>query len=900
MSRNNNNHTNLNTNLYASDADEILSLNTQETDQLSTSEYQDNFVDTSENGDYDGESDDLQSDNFSENNPEENNIDNNCACSYCGLNLTTCAVKCQVCDKWFCNSRSQTPGSHIIYHLARSKHKEVSLHSTNPLGDDTLECYICGCKNVFLLGFVSSKNSDVAVLLCREPCLQDPSLEAEWKVNEWASLIKERSLLDWLVNTPTNAELLHSKKVNINQINTLEDLWKQNPNAIIEYSPESDDEDEIQEIQSNYKDENDYWRTMQPLVNIEEEYDKKMKEGQIKKNVELTWKSSNGKTTASFYFARDDNDFKLAPGDELNVSLPKNNSDENFWKEIGMISRMYNEEIIITFGEFSNCPTNVNKGFTIDVVWKGTSYTRMKYALNEFKKKKMSNYLKKKILGHDIKEEAIQVKNFPKKLTAPNIPELNYSQLDAVKSALLKPLSLIQGPPGTGKTVTSTAIVYQFSKMNQGQILVCAPSNIAVDQLAERISQTGLEVVRIYARSRESLDSTSSKFALHIKIRNISASDSKSEQFLELLKKKENNGDLSIDEEKKFLKLKSIIENSILKNANVICTTCVGAYDKALYHFKFPYVLIDESTQAMEPECLIPLVKGAKQVVLVGDHCQLGPVVLNKKAAKAGLNRSLFDRLVSLGTQPKRLLVQYRMHPYLSEFPSNTFYDGTLQNGVSESDRLIGKVGFQWPSPQRPMFFYNSSGDEEISVSGTSYLNRAEAIMVEAIVTLLFKNGFSPKQIGVITPYEGQRRYIVSYMQRVGSSGSEMYNEIEVASVDSFQGREKDFIILSCVRSNEKIGIGFLNDPRRLNVALTRAKSGLIVIGNAKILSSQPLWNDLLIHFKKKKCVVEGPLGNLKQSKLTFTNTKKFHNSRYAIGYGQITNGNNINSPRSQ
>jgi regulator of nonsense transcripts 1 len=133
-----------------------------------------------------------------------------------------------------------------------------------------------------------------------------------------------------------------------------------------------------------------------------------------------------------------------------------------------------------------------------------------------------------------------------------------------------------------------------------------------------------------------------------------------------------------------------------------------------------------------------------------------------------------------------------------------------------------------------------------------------EASNVEKLVTKFLSAGVLPSQIGVITPYEGQRAYIVNYMQRNGSLRQNLYMEIEVASVDAFQGREKDYIILSCVRSNERQGIGFLNDPRRLNVALTRARYGLVVLGNPKVLSKQPLWNNFLVHFKEQEVLVEG------------------------------------------
>ncbi|KAF8808975.1 hypothetical protein BYT27DRAFT_6529929 [Phlegmacium glaucopus] len=268
---------------------------------------------------------------------------------------------------------------------------------------------------------------------------------------------------------------------------------------------------------------------------------------------------------------------------------------------------------------------------------------------------------------------------------------------------------------------------------------------------------------------------------------------------------------------------------------------------------------------------MIPLVLGCKQAVLVGDHQQLGPVIMNKKAARAGLTQSLFERLVVLGNRPIRLQVQYRMHPCLSEFPSNMFYEGTLQNGVIAPERLRKNVDFPWPVPDTPMFFYQNLGQEEISSSGTSFLNRTEASNVEKIVTKFFKSGVMPNQIGVVTPYEGQRSYIVNYMQFNGSLKKDLYKEIEVASVDAFQGREKDYIILSCVRSNEHQGIGFLNDPRRLNVALTRAKYGVVILGNPKVLSKHPLWHYLLTHYREKNNLVEGPLNNLQPSMIQFS-----------------------------
>ncbi|KAJ1807679.1 ATP-dependent RNA helicase, partial [Coemansia sp. RSA 2598] len=445
---------------------------------------------------------------------------------------------------------------------------------------------------------------------------------------------------------------------------------------------------------------------------------------------------------------------------------------------------------------------------------------------------------------------------------APGLPELNASQIDAIKSALRSPLSLIQGPPGTGKTVTAATLVYHLARANNGKILVCAPSNVAVDQLTEKIHRTGLRVVRITARSREELESRISHLELHTQaLMNDTVPELQKLQKLKLVM-----GELSSSDQSRYRRLRHDSEMEVLRYADVILCTCVGAGDRRLSKFQFKTVLVDESTQASEPECLIPLVMGARQVVLIGDHQQLGPVVVSKTAASAGLSQSLFERLVFLGLRPHRLVVQYRMHPSLSEFPSNFFYEGSLQNGVTAVERTRSDIGFPWPNPAKPMMLLACNGAEEIASNGTSYINRAEAGACEKIVTRMLRAGLAADQIGVITPYEGQRSWVVHHMALNGALGADSYKDVEVASVDAFQGREKDYIIVSCVRNNDHQGIGFLSDPRRLNVALTRAKYGVIVLGCPRVLSRNPLWHELLSYYKQHGVLVEGPLTALVQS----------------------------------
>ena len=286
---------------------------------------------------------------------------------------------------------------------------------------------------------------------------------------------------------------------------------------------------------------------------------------------------------------------------------------------------------------------------------------------------------------------------------------------EGIEKAINSQLFLIQGPPGTGKTVTSAAIVYHLANLNVGKVLVCAPSNIAADQLSEKIEKIGLKVVRVCAKSRESISTRVEHLSLHNQLRRL---DGKKEykKFFEMLKRKEEEGNvLSNKDHEKYKKLKKKAEEEIINSCQVVVTTCISSFDKRLNNFRFPIVLIDEATQACESECILPLLHGAEHAIIVGDHCQLGPVVLCKNAAKAGLKMSLFERLVKLKIKPHMLQVQYRMHPKLSEFPSNTFYDGNLQNGVTSDDRIYFNVNFPWPNPKKPTFFYHIVGQEEFS-----------------------------------------------------------------------------------------------------------------------------------------------------------------------------------------
>ncbi|KAH9399076.1 ATP-dependent helicase NAM7 [Tyrophagus putrescentiae] len=596
------------------------------------------------------------------------------ACKYCGIHDPNTVVQCAACKRWFCNGRGNTSGSHIINHLVRSKHKEVTLHKDGALGETFLECYSCGCRNVFVLGFIPAKADSVVVLLCRQPCAAQSSLkEMNWDPEHW------------LVKVPSDEEQLRARQITGTQINKLEELWKEGNGeaTFLDLEKPGVDEDPTQ-VQIRYDDGYQYRNIFTPLVRLEAEYDKKLKESQTQENIEVRWDVGlNMKILAYFKIAKADADMRLMHGDELKLRYV--GAETKAWAGIGHVTKIpdnFSEEVAIELKNNFNVPTSVTTSFVVDFVWKATSFDRMQSALRKFAMDETSvnSFIYHKLLGHEVDDSKGVItpgnrsqqsgpnngpNNSSKLYLAPNLPELNKSQMFAVKQSVARSLTLIQGPPGTGKTVTSASIVYHF--------------------LTEKIHRTGLKVVRLCAKSREAVSSPVSFLSLHNQIRKMEGHS----EFKKLQQLKDETGELSSADENRYRILKRTCERELLEAADVICSTAVGAGDPRLSRFKFHSILIDESMQATEPECMVPVVLGARQLVLVGDHCQLGPVVMCKKAGRAGLNRSLFERLVVLGIRPIRLEVQYRMHPALSEFPSNLFYEGSLQNGVHGSERRL-------------------------------------------------------------------------------------------------------------------------------------------------------------------------------------------------------------------
>jgi len=390
---------------------------------------------------------------------------------------------------------------------------------------------------------------------------------------------------------------------------------------------------------------------------------------------------------------------------------------------------------------------------------------------------------------------------------------LNESQSHAVQGAVTNRLTLVQGPPGTGKTAVAIRILDHWARLAKAEsrngeipspILATSDSNIAVDNLVEGCASIGLSVVRL--GRPESIRPELLKFCI----------DRPPSSYSSGGRDREGTGTAMSYKER----MKS------LKRAQVVCCTCIGSGGDILDSMTFDRILVDEATQATEPAILVPLMRGCRQLVLVGDHCQLPPTVLSTRAEEEGHGVPLFSRMVACGVPPFMLDTQYRMHPSIAMFPSDLFYGGKLLNGVSAPERRP-LAGFEWPREEFPVAFIPVRGNE--LDDGVSKMNNEEAVCACEVVEQLLHGGqCRPSDIAVVTPYAAQAK-LIRRMTRQLTQGQEY---IEVSSVDGFQGREKEAVIFSAVRSNDYGAIGFTSDWRRVNVSFTRARRALIVIGN--------------------------------------------------------------------
>ncbi|SHH30099.1 DNA helicase, putative [Chryseolinea serpens] len=495
----------------------------------------------------------------------------------------------------------------------------------------------------------------------------------------------------------------------------------------------------------------------------------------------------------------------------------------------------------------------------VDVMFEEMTYREMEFALKEVMRAEEDRVaeLREILLGTTM---AQREPGRPEKPTP--VPGLNASQQAALDRIDGMDVGFIHGPPGTGKTTTLVQAIARTVKEEQ-QVLVCAPSNAAVDLLTDKLSDQQLSVLRIGHPARVTEQTLSKtldvRISEHAHYQELRALRKKMEQIRSsALKYKRDFGYQERQQRKMLLQeskalkadadlLEFYIVNDLLQNTQVICCTLVGSSHPVLRGKKFKTVFIDEAAQALEPACWIPILR-SRRVIFAGDHQQLPPTIKSNEAAKQGLAKTLFEK--GMGRQPQTstmLTVQYRMHEAIMKFSSTYFYQDELIADESVKHELLR------PN-ELPIDFIDTAGcgfTEEQDKETLSRFNEEEGRLmmtqVEALVEGIGQDEWMERglTLGIITPYRAQ----VDYLHKLAESSAilePLHRLITINTVDAFQGQERDIIAISFVRSNDKSEVGFLGDIRRTNVAMTRARKKLIMIGDSATLGSHPFYLDLI------------------------------------------------------
>ena len=440
-----------------------------------------------------------------------------------------------------------------------------------------------------------------------------------------------------------------------------------------------------------------------------------------------------------------------------------------------------------------------------------------------------------------------------------HFPYLNPTQEQAVNEVLrAKDVAVVHGPPGTGKTTTLVEAIRE-TLMRESQVLVCAQSNMAVDWISEKLVDRGINVLRIgnptrvndkmlsftYERRFEGHPDYPQLWALRKAIRDLRShrrrGDEKYHQRLESLKSRATELEIRINSE-------------LFGEARVIASTLVGAANRLLDGQKYATLFIDEAAQALEAACWIPL-RRVSRVVLAGDHCQLPPTVKSIAALKAGLGKTLMERIVETHPEAVTLLkIQYRMNDDIMRFSSNYFYDGQVESAPEVRFRGILDLDtpMVWIDTSEFDLPKDSPVDFKEQFVGESY---GRVNPAEAEVTLMALQHYFSKigkqrllderiDVGIISPYRAQVQLLRRLLMK-REYFKPFRRMISVNTVDGFQGQERDVIVISLVRSNDEGQIGFLRDLRRMNVAITRARMKVIILGDRQTLNRHPFYRQL-------------------------------------------------------
>lgn len=541
------------------------------------------------------------------------------------------------------------------------------------------------------------------------------------------------------------------------------------------------------------------------------------------------------------------------------VSLFSNagNNEEESESVNAVVNYVREHEMMITLNsnEFPEWITDGKLG--VQLLFDENSYQEMDKTLRYLKEtdEERINYLLQVLLGNvpaTFSEQGRVEKD-----------ELNDSQNEALNRVLqANDLAIVHGPPGTGKTTTLVQSILEVLKA-ESQILVCAPSNAAVDLLVEKLSEKDVDVLRIGhpARVTERILNTTldARIARHESFKDLKFIRRQEEDYRKLARKyKRNFGpaerqqrNLLFAEAKKLREegdhLAFYISNDILTKAQVIASTLVGANNQVLRGLKFKTVFIDEAAQALEPASWIPILK-AERVIFAGDHHQLPPTIKSYEAAKQGLEITLFEKAIEHNSADVMLREQYRMNFVIMDFSSRYFY----HNQLIANEKVANWKMFP---EDLPLEFIDTAGCgffEQVDTETLSSFNPEESQLVIKHLSLYladleYNNSLDPVQdLGIISPYKAQTTLLQETIFSDSRFTDSIKEKMSINTVDSFQGQERDIIYISLVRSNENGEIGFLSDIRRMNVAMTRARKKLVIFGDSATIGQHPFYNALL------------------------------------------------------
>ena len=545
-----------------------------------------------------------------------------------------------------------------------------------------------------------------------------------------------------------------------------------------------------------------------------------------------------------------------------NTQHPTPNQAISYYNFTGTVSYVDGDRMVVTVPDSAPLLElqNTEHQVGVQLFFDETSYKTMFDALDRVMKAKNGRlaYLRDLFYSTTAKPQTYSF--------APmQFPWLNPTQERAVNEVLrAKDLMVVHGPPGTGKTTTLVEAIYE-TLHRESQVLVCAQSNMAVDWISEKLVDRGVNVLRIgnptrvndkmlsftYERRFEAHPDYEMLWAIRKAIRDLRTHK----------KRGSENWHQKMDRLKsRATELEIRINAQLFSEARVIACTLVGSANRLLEGHKFNTLFIDEAAQALEAACWIPI-RRVGRVVLAGDHCQLPPTVKSLAALKAGLGRTLMERLVENHPEAVSLLqVQYRMNEEIMRFSSDWFYGGRVQSapqikhrGILDYDIPMEWIDTQQLSNTSPLWGRKEGAcpsHEEFIGETFGRINKTEAELTMQTLrdyfTKVGKTRLLEEQIdvGIISPYRAQVQHLRHLLKR-DPFFKPFRHLLSVNTVDGFQGQERDIILISLVRSNDEGQIGFLRDLRRMNVAITRARMKLIILGDPLTMSHHPFYRKL-------------------------------------------------------